>query len=308
MPSPTHVAALWPQDSTRVAPPHRLADPCGAGQAETLAGRDVGGPSEVVARTDARAVDRADRSKVDRRRHVKAEARRGAGHEHPVAQRRFDAGRGGAEPRGGADGVADGEFVGDGGAREQGRGGGQQDQRDQRAIHESAAPQCGRPTEPSAQPETAEEAGRGEREEPGVGRLERRQQGLGPHGLELLDQPDDRWQEEEDGADPEPDHRGERPATARDRRPDSPDDRNEDRERERQPDEDVQRAARPVREDDERGRHRPARHEGGTDQSQFEPADPHVRESTGRAAPGPSPGHAPMRPGRAVAPEVPGDP
>ena len=59
-----------------------------------------------------------------------------------------------------------------------------------------------------------------------------------------------------------------------------------------EPDDDVERAARSIGEQDQAGRDRPADDEGDGDEAQFEPADPHRRESTERARAACGPGAA----------------
>ena len=74
---------------------------------------------------------------------------------------------------------------------------------------------------------------------------------------------------------------GNAPSAAGHRRPDDPGERDRDRGHGRQPDDEVERAARPVGEQDEAGRDRPARDERDSDEPELEPADPHTDESIG---------------------------
>ena len=90
-----------------------------------------------------------------------------------------------------------------------------------RAPSMSRRRRSGRPAPEAARDaEAAEQAGRGEGEEPRIGRLGRRQERPRPEGQELVDDADDRRHEAEERHDPEPDHRREGAGAARDRRPD----------------------------------------------------------------------------------------
>ena len=85
---------------------------------------------------------------------------------------------------------------------------------------DETTPADGRTTlDPPGDADPREQAGRREGDEPRIAGLDGREEGLGAKRLQLVDDADDRRDEEEERGDAQPDDRGEGAIAARDRRP-----------------------------------------------------------------------------------------
>ena len=256
--------------------PRLVAHPRRAVLPELLVRGDIGEPAEVVADARPGQIRRADRPEVDGRNEVERQARGPAGSQRCVAQRRLDVADRRSEPRRLGRRVAQGHVVADGDSGEQEPRHGGRDERDA-DPGQQASPPNGRPALQSAgDPEPAEEAGGEERDQPRVDGLERRQERPRPECEQLGHHAGDRWHEAQEGQDAEGHDRRERHGTPRDGRPDRTGQGDRDRGHGRQADDDVERPARPVRQQHEPRRHRPADDERDGDEAKFEGADPHV--------------------------------
>ena len=203
------------------------------------------------------------------------EPRRLAGRQGRIAERRLLAAGGRPEPRRLHRSVAQGDVVGHGHGPERDPRQQRQCQRDGRARDQPPAPDRRPALEPPRDPEAAEQARGEQREQPWIGRLERRQKRPRTERQELVDDAGDRRHEAEQGQDPEPDDGREGDVAACDRRPDHTGQGDPDRCQGEQPDEEIERPAGPVGEQHEAGRDRPADDQGDADESQFEGADTH---------------------------------
>ena len=249
--------------------------------AELAIGGDVGEPTVVVAGSPARHLDRAERPEIDIARQVQGQLGGGSHGQRAGAQFGLGVRVGRPEARGDLRAVAEGDVVGHGGAAEEHARQGGQPGRDQDPADEPAAAHRGLPEDPSREPEPGEQARRGEREQPRVGRLERGQQRLRPERAQLHDESDHRRNEHEQRDDPKPDHGGERAAAVDHRRPDDAEEGDPQRDEGQQAHDDVDRPARSVGQQHKCCRQRPTDDERDGDQPQFEGPDSHARSLAG---------------------------
>ena len=127
--------------------------------------------------------------------------------------------------------------------------------------------------------EAREEARADQREQPRVGRLERWHQGLRAERLELVEDEPDRRQQHEQRRHREGDDQRMGGLAAGERRPDDARHGDAERQQHRDADDDVERSAGPVREQDQGSRQRPRAHEREAEQPQPETSNPHGAES-----------------------------
>ncbi len=152
---------------------------------------------------------------------------------------------------------------------------GRQERADDHPGHQAAGPDGQVAGHAPGHAEAGEQAGPGEGHGPWVGGLDRGHQGLRAEGQDLVEDATDGWQQQEQADGPEGDHERERGAATGDRRPAHRGQADGDGRQHGQPDEQVERTARSVGDQDDAGGGRPGRGQGEGQESQLESSRPH---------------------------------
>ena len=265
---------------TRALHPGRVANARGAELPEVPARGDFRHPAKVPFRADARKLDRAQRSAIDVGRQAERDAGGMTRAHGAVARRRLAVGSGRPERRGDARPIAQGHLVGDRDAREERPAEGREKHGDQGGTSQPDGPRGPWPERSLGETQTGIEARPGERQNPRVGALRGRQQGLPPASQQLAQDPGDGWDQQERAAQPEPDHSGKGTDPPGGGRPAQRADADNDRNEAGQTDQLVDRAARLIHEQHETGGERPKRRQHRSDEAGFEDPDAHRMEST----------------------------